>query len=608
MRVYDKHVSRSTGRVPDDPVEPLPFVMPRKAGTILGAGLLLALFLVQGILFIRANSQTYDEATHLAAGYSYLATGDFRLDSEHPPLIKKFQALLLFLIHRLPFNPDPQQWQDGDGYFIGRDFLYKSGLPADRMLALSRLPNLFLGSVLVALTGWWAYRLWANRAALLAVALASFEPNLVAHSSLVTTDIGVTLFIFLAVYLLWEYVDRPTVGRLAAIGISTGMALVSKFSAVVLISILALIIASPFLIGRDPYILLPPKVTQNQPRQMFVQATVVFFLILFFASLIIPAAYFFQGFQPWLSGFSGFLTWAQAGRPAFFLGEYSHQGWWNYFIISFLIKTPIGSLILIVAALVFYRVGTPLRRHEAVLLLVPIIIFFLTTSQAKVNIGLRHILPVYPFLFVLASRLATVSFRRTGLSHVLIGIPVFLTAISSLHVAPHQLAYFNEFVGGPDRGHYYLSDSNLDWGQDLKGLKTYVEKENLPIVYLSYFGTAPPSYYGIRYQHVHPVRLSQTRSDPSSYDWKGHQYRPGIWPLEWPPPADKVPATLRRKILAISVYNLQDVSSPDDPLFRWLWKRQPVGKIGYSIFIYDLTNDPQGLLKLEESYGKSGIQ
>ena len=193
--------------------------MPRKAGTILSTGLLLALFLVQGILFIRANSQTYDEAMHVAAGYSYVATRDFRIEPQNPPLIKELLVLPLFLVYRLPFNPDPQLWRDGDGYFIGRDFIYKSGLPADRMLALSRLPNLFLGSVFVALTGWWAYRLWGNPAALLAVALASFEPNLVAHSSLVTTDIGVTLFIFLAVYLLWEYVDRPTLGRLAAIGI-----------------------------------------------------------------------------------------------------------------------------------------------------------------------------------------------------------------------------------------------------------------------------------------------------------------------------------------------------------------------------------------------------
>jgi 4-amino-4-deoxy-L-arabinose transferase-like glycosyltransferase len=170
--------------------------MPRKAGTILSTGLLLVLFLIQGIFFVRANSPTYDEAMHLAAGYSYLATGDFRLEPQNPPLIKVLLALPLFLGYGLPFNPDPQQWRDGTEFFIGQDFLYRSTLPADHMLIVSRLPNLLLGGLLAMLTGWWAYRLWGNRAALLAMALASFEPNLVAHSSLVTTDIGVTLFIF----------------------------------------------------------------------------------------------------------------------------------------------------------------------------------------------------------------------------------------------------------------------------------------------------------------------------------------------------------------------------------------------------------------------------
>src|ERR687887_339121 len=108
-----------------------------KAATSLTAGLILfILFFVQGIFFIRANSQTIDEATHLAAGYSYLATRDFRLNPEHPPLIKELLALPLFLGYGLPFNPDPQHWDKGDQYIIGRHFLYKSTLPADRMLAL----------------------------------------------------------------------------------------------------------------------------------------------------------------------------------------------------------------------------------------------------------------------------------------------------------------------------------------------------------------------------------------------------------------------------------------------------------------------------------------
>jgi hypothetical protein len=254
-------------------------------------------------------------------------------------------------------------------------------------------------------------------------------------------------------------------------------------------------------------------------------------------------------------------------------------------VVAFLIKTPIGTLILIAVSLVLYRSGSSLRFREAVFFLVPVLIIFTATSQANVNIGLRHVLPAYPFLFVLASRLATIHLGLRWLVPAVIALMLVLMAVSSLRIAPHHLAYFNEFVGGPNRGYHYLSDSNIDWGQDLKGVKAYMDKENLPIVYLSYFGTAPPSYYGIRYQYV-----------------------PGTWPLEWPPPPDKVPANASRKILAISVCNLQDVSRPYDPLFRWLWSRNPIAKIGYSIFVYDLTGDREGLGKLEETYAKAGIR
>ena len=557
--------------------------MSRNKLALLVALFLLLVFVAQGILFIGANSQTIDEAMHLAAGYSYLAKKDFRIEPQNPPLIKELLALPLFLTYRLPFNPDPQHWREADGYLIGRDLLYNSTPSADRMLALSRFPNLLLGAVLVALTGWWAYRLWGNRAAILAVALASLEPNLVAHSSLVTTDIGVTLFIFLTVYLFWEYVNRPTWTLLIATGISTGMALLSKFSAVLLIPMIALIVTASVLIGSERHALLPLKRNQNEVRHKFVQAATVLSLMLVVALLTIPPAYFFRGFQGWLSGFYQFLTLSQEGLPAFFVGEYSSHNWWSYFPVAFLIKTPVGSLVLITLSLVFYRAGSPLRYRQALFLVLPVILIFLAMTQAKTNIGLRHILPIYPFLFVLASRLATTRLRHAWLAPLLIGIPVLFTAISSLRIAPHQLAYFNESVGGPEQGYRYLSDSNLDWGQDLKGLKAYMEKEKLPIIYLSYFGTAPPSYYGIRYQYV-----------------------AGTGNLEWPPASNKVPAHAARKILAISVYNLQDVSRPNDPLFRWLWVRQPVAKIGYSIFIYDLTDDREGLRKLEGTYAKAG--
>ena len=555
-----------------------------RAATVFGIALILLLFFLQGFVFIRTNSQTFDEATHLAAGYSYLVTGDFRLDSEHPPLIKELQALPLFVGYGLPFNSDTRHWQKRGDYLLGYDFLYRSTVPADRLLGLSRLVNLFLGGLLIALIGWWAYRIWGSRAALLAMTLACLEPNLVAHSSLVTTDVGVTLFIFLAVYLLWEYLQRPRWWLLVVTGFSVGLALVSKFSALLVVPIIGLIVVLVTSVRDSEPRLLPLKTNLNRRWQKYVDATVVLSLIFFVALLIIPSAFFFQGYEPWLSGLRRFLSIAQAGRLAFFLGEYSEEGWWSYYIVAFIIKTPIGTLLLIAGSLLFYRHGTPLRRDEAIFLLLPVVFIFLATTQAKVNIGVRHILMVYPFLFILAARLTTIAFQRRWIGRVLIGAPVILTAVSALRIAPHQLAYFNELVGGPEQGYRYLSDSNLDWGQDLKGLQEYMAKEEVPMIYLSYFGTAPPAYYGIRYQYV-----------PG-----------GFWPLE-PPPLDKVPATAARKILAISVYNLQDVKTIYYPLFRWLRHRQPIAKIGYSIFVYDLTNDVEGLLKLEESYVRAGI-
>ena len=326
------------------------------------------------------------------------------------------------------------------------------------------------------------------------------------------------------------------------------------------------------------------RLTESKLWRWGVEAGGVFLFILFFAALIIPGSYFFQGFSPWLDGLLEFFQHSQDGHAAFFLGEHSYDGWWNYFLVAFLIKTPVGSLILIVASIVFWRWGKALDSRAAIFLLLPVVTFFLATTQAKVDIGLRHILPVYPFLFVLAARLATLQVGPGRLVHLLVGVPLILTAISSLRISPHQLAYFNEIVGGPDHGYRYLADSNLDWGQDLRGVKSYMEKEKLPIIYLSYFGTAPPAYYGILYQYV-----------------------PGTWPLEWPLPADRVPTDAPRKILAISANNLQELATFNDPLFRWLEARQPMTKIGYSIFVYDLTHDPEGLKDLAVTYDKAGV-
>src|SRR5262245_55681610 len=162
---------------------------------------LLAALLVQGLIFIGESSQTSDEAAHLAAGYSYLKAVDFRLNPEHPPLIKEIAALpLLPLGLSFPWGP---LWEQAEEWNIGRLFVHENRLRNDTILLFGRLPMLALSLVL----GWslfrWARTLLGARGALLALSLYVLDPNVVAHSCLVTTDLGVTLFMFLTVYALW---------------------------------------------------------------------------------------------------------------------------------------------------------------------------------------------------------------------------------------------------------------------------------------------------------------------------------------------------------------------------------------------------------------------
>lgn len=506
---------------------------------------------------------------------------------EHPPLIKELCALPVYLGYRVPFEPEPAYWETAYQSEIGPRFLYDGPVPGDRLLAVARLPNLFLGTCLVALIGWWPYRLWGGRAGLVGLALAAVDPNLVAHSALVTTDLGITLFAFLTVYLLWESVERRCLWLVPAVGLAAGLALVSKFTGVLLAGILAVIIAGHVLGGGS---LPPAEVWEKKGWRGFLLrsagAGVVFLLIVGLALLVIPPVYFFQGFGTWRRGFE--IQWAHrtAGHNAFFLGQYSQDGWWDYFPVAFVLKTPLGSLLLMAAGLLFFRAGKPLARREALFLLVPPLLFGAALSLAHVNIGLRYALPAFPFLFVLAARLGSLEFRRRWLAPLLVGVPVVLAAASALRIAPHQLAYFNELTGGPGEGYHYLSDSNLDWGQDLKGLRAYMERENVPMVYLSYFGSAPPAGYGIRYQ----------------YTPRNH--------LNPPHPRELLPPGTEREVLAISVTNLQGVYpmdggpySEDKDLFRWLREgRVPVAKIGYSIYVYDLTGDADAHLRLAKIY------
>jgi len=375
-------------------------------------------------------------------------------------------------------------------------------------------------------------------------------------------------------------VAAPSWGLLAGIGVATGLALASKYSAVMLPGVLGVVIGCQMLFGGG--VPLPntgrDRGTIRGLGSRLAAAMAPIALVLLLAVFVVSAVYFFQGFIHWRRGLQHVRLHEAVGHPSFFLGEYSRKGWWTYFLVAFLIKTPVATLCLVLASFLCRRAGRGLTRRDVTFLVVPAALFFLAATVGHIHIGLRHVLPAYPLLFVAASRLATIRLGRPLTMPLLLAVALALTGISSLRVAPHQLAYFNEMVGGPGEGYRYLSASNLDWGQDLKGVKAYMDREGVPILYLAYFGGAPPAAYGIRYQHV------------------------PAWGSSAQFPFELVPEGASREILAISVFALQGVAFRDKDRYAWLQRTTPAAKIGYSIFVYDLTGNADAHVKLAQAY------
>lgn len=537
---------------------------------------LLAAFLLQGLAFLRANSQTFDEAVHLTAGYSYLATGDFRLNPGHPPLSKLLAALPLYVLDRPSFEPTPALWEAAKDFVVGRDFLYGGATSPERALFLGRLPNLLLGLALVALVGWWAARLWGPGAGLLALTLAAFDPTLVAHASVITPDLALASFYFAACYLAWEYARAPSPGRRLAVGVATGCALASKYTALALPAALGLALLLDESSGPGAW----------RSLRRFRSAALTLLAILLVAVVTVSIFYFGYGLPAWYTGFTRLF--GRPETPAFLLGEIRTGGWWLYFPIAFALKTPDGTLLLLVLSGLLFGFGARFRRRSLLFLALPAGLYFAAMVVSRVNVGIRYLLPVYPFVWVACSCLATLRPVGAGqrMAHAAsIALALGLSIGASLRVAPHQLAFFNVLAGGPANGPALLGDSNLDWGQDLKNLREFLAREGVPGVYLSYFGTAPPRSWGLRYQHL-----------------------PGFFEPLQDPSAELLPADIRREWLAVSVSNLQGIFLPDRELYAWLRSRKPIARIGHSIHVYDVTGDADAHRRLARIYRRVGLR
>lgn len=519
-------------------------------------------FFTQAILSVWDDSPTFDEMVNPSVGYAELVTGDLGLVHDHPPLIRVLTALpLLAFRPTIPLDHDSwQKRQKGmqDRYDFAHQFFYVANRDADRMLFWSRMPMVFLSLLLGLLVSQWAKELYGNGAGLFALFLYSFEPNIIAHSRFTTNDPVLALLMFSTVYQFWQYRSQPSARSLLLTGVLLGLALLSKFSAVMLFPVLFLLVflgPNIFKAG-DPV----PIVTLKGWTPVGLIGTVLktMSLVSIIASGVVLLFYGAQ-WRLFIQGVYNAVAHYQGGHPAFFMGNYSTDGWWYYFPTAFLLKTPIPLLIYIVVAFLFWS----FRKNRAeYFLLFSTGIIALAALSSHINIGIRHILPIYPFLIVLASSITTIHFSRPRFFLICFGGLAFWYLFSTLTIFPSYLAYFNEFIG-PRKGYQMLVDSNLDWGQDLKRLRVFMDRIGIGEVYLSYFGTADPCYYGIKFRYL--------PGSPSSCGDKANNHSPDF--------------------IAVSATNLQSVYLPYKNSFAWLKDYKPIAQIGYSIFVYDIKRD-----------------
>ena len=542
----------------------------KTAGCVLTHLALVAAFWAQGEFFLAANGPTFDEAVHLAAGHSYWATGDFRLNVEDPPLPKLLWALPGLLDGSAPFRPDAGQWDRGEEWQIGNDFLYGEPSRVEALLTPARRVNLLFGVGVVALVGVWARRLWSSDfAGVVASALAAFDPTLVGLSGVLSSDAALTLFTLLSAYCLWEYAGGRHRRWLVATGVALGLTLGSKFSAVasvagLLAGVVGFVVAGGSFDGGNGGV-------ASRLRSCLtpgVRATIL-------ALVTLACLYFVVRFPDWGRGLKQQLVRGATGDPHFyFLGEVSDKPSPWYFLVALAVKLPLGTLALAFGGAAW---ACATRRTASVrwpLVVLPPAVFLLAIAASGVNLGVRVALPIVPFLGLLAGSFAAPGGWAIG-RKLLCVVGVYCVASSTAGELARPLSYFNELAPTPDARLRLLGDSNLDWGQGLPALKRWMKRDGVECLYLSAYGTCPPRVYGI--DHV-PL--------------------PGFGALE-AAPSRSLPTGLAKVYVAVFGTNLQGVYLADPHAYDFLRGRTPAVVLAGSVWVYDVTGDADALLRLE---------
>jgi Dolichyl-phosphate-mannose-protein mannosyltransferase len=544
---------------------------------------LAGIFLVQGISLAKRYSMTWDEFFYIPSGYSYLDDDPLYTNFVHPPLIKAIMAGPAYLIYgdALYFEPVEKRFSLPYGY----EFYSHAGKNADTILFMGRMANLVLGLLLIGLIGLWAYRLWGLPAAILGMGMAALDPNIVAHASLATLDIGATFFFCLTMYSLWRFVNTPSVWRLVALGAAMGLSWLTKyvFIAITTGSVFSVIFLLVFFGTRFdfPYSFknkFYKRVASPFGKNRFLNSIPAVAIMVSVALLVFWA--FYLPLEQWhlTRGLELQFMHAEQGHNSAFKGNFGSDSHADYFFVAWLFKTPLFAIVGLLASVVLFNKGAGFKKQHVFFLMVPVALILAAFTYLGINIGVRYILPIYPLLYVLISRLATLFDQQYVKKAIVIGIFIAGTAFSTLGLHPYQLSYFNELIGGPKNGHSYFVDSNLDWGQDMKDLALFMREEGLSHFTAGVF--INPYMESCMYRH-YGIRLLVDKVPKDIRQKTPRQKIEIMYAID---------DSTVRKLVPISIQALNN----EYLMRKHFLKRKPVARIGYSIYIYNIEGDDLG--------------
>ena len=496
----------------------------RRSHLALAVTALLIILLLQLTFSIRRESQTWDEACHIFAGYNYWKNGNFGDNPEHPPLVKLVAtAPLLRLPLKVPAHPGA--FSKEEDFITATQFVYSND--AETILFRSRMGSAFFTLLLALLVFAAAREMFGDIPALIALALFAFEPNILAHGAVVATDMGMSCFVLASVYAFYRYVKKPTPSRLVAAGIAAGLGLATKHSAILIFPMLFAL--AVFELIRGPETLHEGRARQAKRLIGAIAVVGIVSVVILWScygfhfaphsganasgrfaeqvghlknpiqkELILAAGRWHLLPQPYLYGLADVGLTAEFSH-SFLLGKVYPHGRWDYFPVAFAIKTTLGLLILL-ALLPYALARVKVNRwREFAFIALPAAIYFVIAVASSMNIGVRHILPIYPLLMLLAGWGAWLLIQRQRRWLYVVGILLLWNVVSSLRTYPVYLAYSNELWGGPSQTYRHLSDSNADWGQQLKAVKKYLDSRQVRNCWFAYFSAVvvEPTYYGV---------------------------------------------------------------------------------------------------------------